>query len=475
MNTPTLLGLFLATIVAVSCGPHHHQSHHRRHHAKQVAEPKSIAHSHTFKIQHHQVPEEHRAEFAKFRKANEMTPRFEQPSELPSRLLPKESKFPGAKATNTGSSGNVPVENYYDYMMIANISVGTPAQTVRVNINPSYGYLKIVADCASNVPSHLVEKAKKPSSDYSSDYTFGSGSGSSSSEAGAQCDNYGKLTYNARKSSTAAMLKAIDRPAGTMVNDVVKLSDLGLNLTLVDSNAVNFGMTFDYLPIDGFFGISSTLPNDTLNVLNQLVGQLDKPVFVLNLYRNFNKYMHKKMDPTDVNEITIGTDQANGCSSDWQYHALGDLGSRYDGFVNVTSIFSTAADGRSNWMSATRVVNFANYFAPLYVSYEVEELIVNATGAQWDDDLEWWTTPCDQVASGQNVSMNVAGGGVITLTPKDLHVKYTGVCYMYVYGFYKENDAKAANYAITLAQQFGNNHCVASNFGDNTVGISNKV
>jgi hypothetical protein len=402
-----------------------------------------------------------------------MTPRFEQPSELPPRLTPKELKSPGVKATNSGASGNVPMENYYDYMLIGEISVGTPAQTVRVNINPCYRFLQIVADCASNIPSVNVELPKKSPSSDSSDFTWGSGSSSA-----ATCDNYDKLTYNALKSSTATMLKSSSYPAGTLVNDMVHVSDLNLNLTLVDSNSVDLGMTFDYLPIDGFLGISSTTPGDDqsdLVVLNQLMGQLDQPLWVMNLNRDYQQAIDEEYDTNDVNEFTLGTDKVNGCSSEWQWHACGKLGSINDGAVSITSISTTDTDGSAKSVSAKRQVFLRNYFLPFYCSNEVEALIVNATGATWNADKKWYVTPCDQVASGRNVSINVDGGGTINLTPQDLHVKYDGVCYLYTYGYYAETSKDHKSNAMVLGQTFINNHCVASNFGDNTVGITDKL
>jgi hypothetical protein len=430
--------------------------------------PKSIALPHTLKIQHHRVPEAVRAQLVKANKNNKMARHFELSEELQRHL---KAKFLGVKAAGNGSSSPVPLENYNDWLLIANITIGTPAQTVRVALSHFCEELIVIdangdTDCVSAQGSSGSSDVSTGSSGISSDY--------------GDCDP--KNAYNVSQSSTAsvtnASLSILDGwVTGILVNDVVNIGDLDLNITLGDSD--NLEWMISSLPIDGVLGLSASPSAAGIpNVLQQLVGQLAKPLLVLNTHRNISAALEDshEADPTERNELTLGTDQVDGCSSDWSWNPLGDVGSDSEGGVSVTSVSgASASDGSANSVNVSRLAFLAHQYSPICTSLQVLDLIINATGAQLNDDVNWYVTPCDQVSQGQNVNLNLANGGAITLTPADLHVKLDDVCYLYVVGWYDENSSLHSNEELLIGQQFANNHCVAYNIAENLVGVSDKV
>jgi hypothetical protein len=542
MNALTLLGLFLATIVAVSCGPHH--PHHRRHHAKQVAylvkdtnetyedldkDPKKVAdpvkdtnesyedldkdskkvadsvtdtnesyedlakdperkptaHSHTLKIQHQRIPAAVRAHLVKNSKTAKKARHMQMSEELQRHLKTKEFKFLGAKAaSDNGSSSAVPLENFNDWLMVANITIGTPPQLMRVGLSEWDEDMIVLAaggdvdqsDCGSvslEMSSSSSLPSSSSSSSSSSDYSIG---------LSGECDDSPKNTYDVSQSSTATVSNVslniypdsdYGQLTGVLVNDVVNIGGLDLNLTLGDSD--DLGLWIGGLPIDGVLGLS---PSASLygipNVLQQLVGQLAQPLLVLNTHRDIGAAIEGETDDTERNELTIGTDQVDGCSADFMFTPLGLVGSDAEGGILVTSV-SSGPNGSVESVDVARSAFLTNYLSPICCSIQLEDLIINATGAQMNQDVGWYTTPCDQVSQGQNVNLNHGGAAAITLTPADLHVQVDGVCYLYVVGWYDESDSEHADEELLIGQQHANNHCVAYNIANNMVGVSDKV
>jgi hypothetical protein len=427
--------------------------------------PKSVVHPHTLKIQHHRVPEAVRAQLVKANKNNKMARHFELSEELQRHL---NTKFLGVKAAGNGSSNPVPLENFEDWLMIANITVGTPPQTLRVALNP-WGEELIVLSAEAHADDDCASvEISTGSSGISSDYH--------------DCDDGPKNTYNVSQSSTGTVTNASINSFngwvnGILVNDIVNIGGLDLNITLGDSEDLVWMIRA--IPIDGVLGLSpSPSDNGMPNLLQQIVGQLAQPLLVLNTHRDIAAALmnSKEADPTEHNELTLGTDQVDGCSSDFSYVPLGAVGSDSEGGVNVTSVsVASASNGSANSVNTNRLAFLENYYYPISCSLQVQDLIVNATGAQMDEDSGYYATPCDQVSQGQNVNLNLASGGAITLTPADLHVKVDDVCYLYVVGWYDENSSLHANEELLIGQQFANNHCVAYNIADNLVGVSDKV
>lgn len=293
-------------------------------------------------------------------------------------------------------------------------------------------------------------------------------------------DNDPKNTYNASLSSTATTTNAsfiadYGWVSGSLVNDIVNLGDLNLNVTFGDANVYDWWV--GYLPIDGVLGLSpAPSVNGIPNVLQQIAGQLAQPLVVLNTHRDFQDWADYSADPTEVNEITFGTDNVTGCDGNWSWTSLGDLDSESWGSINATSVaVDTAADACPSVVNAAHPVYLLNWFLPIYSSTQVQELFVQASGAQFNASTGWYQTPCDQVSQGKNVIVNLEDGGSIALTPNDYHVEYDGVCYLFVYGFYDEHDPSYGDFGLFIGQQFANNHCIAYNIAENSVGISNSA
>jgi len=232
-----------------------------------------------------------------------------------------------------------------------------------------------------------------------------------------------------------------------------------------------------YLPIDGALGLApSPSANGIPNALQQLVSHLSQPLVVLNTQRDFEAAMLNKDDPSEANSITFGTDAADGCGSTWNWVAGANVANNTRWATLNTTSFSieAGADGCQSVVSASHQLWIRNYFSRLYVSFQVQELLVQANGAVYNTTSDEYEVPCDQIAQGRNVIVGLENGGSITLTPSDVIVKIKNHCQLYVGAWYDEHDNSNNQYGMVLGQQFLNNHCVAYNIADNLVGISDK-
>jgi hypothetical protein len=324
--------------------------------------------------------------------------------------------------------------------------------------------------------------------DYDSWYSFSSSSGSNSSEASidpisnsisvsSEEDSSPKNSYNASASSTSTPQNGRFSDGwvnGSLVNDITNIGGLNLNITFGDLET--YDQWFAYLPIDGVLGLSPyASQNGIPNVLTQIAGQLAQPLVVLKTHRDLQDEITGQDDPSEVNEITLGTADVNGCNGNWSWHAsdVGDENSGGWGTVgNITSL--GVADGCHSVVNASRPIYILNWFLPIFGSYQVEQVFVQASGAQFNTSSGYFQLSCDQVTQAKNVALNSKDGSSISLTPTDYTIKYDGECYLFAMGWYDEYDSDYAGYGLTLGQQFANNHCVAYNIAENLVGISNS-
>jgi len=368
-----------------------------------------------------------------------------------------------------------------DWILIANISVGTPPQTLRVLVDPYDSDLYVIAAGATLNDYSWSWSYSTSDSDSSSASVNTNArppvSSSSSSSPSSSSEEFAENTYNSSASSTASsngqnFSAGYGDITGLLVNDLVNVAGLSLNVTLGDVDSYDYVLT--WFPIDGILGVSpAPSVNPIPSLLNQLVGQLAEPVITQNTHRDFEAFEDQTDDPSERNELVLGT-TANiaGCGSDFSWTAKNSADPDESNTLNVASI---AISGNDTAINITRQVYFTNYFELLYVSFEVEALLVQASGAQLDKLDNWYELPCANVSSAKNVVLTEASGLPIVLQPQDYIVEYNGKCYLFAYAFYNEDDDEYADFAISLGQQYLNNHCVAYNIADQSLGISNNV
>ena len=124
-------------------------------------------------------------------------------------------------------------------------------------------------------------------------------------------------------------------------------------------------------------------------------------------------------------------------------------------------------------------------------------MFVDAVNATFNSSYDTYTVDCAQLTGGPNVKLNLADGSTIALKPSDYIVpyssSYSGVsacgecaqlkwlafqqttCWLYVRGFFDENNPSYQGYSLTLGQQFLNSRCYSYNFVDNSFGLTNVL
>jgi len=140
--------------------------------------------------------------------------------------------------------------------------------------------------------------------------------------------------------------------------------------------------------------------------------------------------------------------------------------------VNATGI-SSSSSGCNSRIQVNHPVWFVDGFFPLVTSYQVEELMVQASGAVFNQTSGWYTVP--QMSNSTSVNITLVDGNVLTLSPQEYVLPYNGINYLYVYGYYNEDDASYADYPIYVGQQWLNSRCISYNINVNTLSITDAL
>jgi len=361
----------------------------------------------------------------------------------PSDLLKTKWNQDDAAGTSTGHSSTLPLEDYYQYVLIGNVSVGTPAQTLRLGFDFYSQDLYVIGKGADVDESEEVGEASKN-----------------------QYDSSASTTYT--PDATNRSFSAVNHYAtGVAVSDIVNLAGLSVNLTFGDISTV--GSIVSALPLDGFIGLRDTLSyNNISNVLQQLVGSLDEPVITYHTNRSYSNY-----NDTHQAEVVFGSKSVDFCQDDWVISNAPANKSVYQSKTSfrLSSIGANVGGCQSSLASNHSLVLY-NYFYPLYVSYQALELFVQASGATFNTSTYGYELPCEQVANAYSVQFNVDAGQTLTITPADYIIQYNNKCSLYVSASYDEHNPRYNSYDIILGQQFLNNHCLSYNIQDQTVGLA---
>jgi hypothetical protein len=140
--------------------------------------------------------------------------------------------------------------------------------------------------------------------------------------------------------------------------------------------------------------------------------------------------------------------------------------------LNTTSIASSLTDCNTN-VKLNHPIVFVDSFSWMIVSYQVEELFVKASGAVFNNIIGYYTV--SDMSTATNVNISLADGNVLTLKPQDYIVTYDGVNYLFVYGYYNEDDTNFSDFPINIGQQWLNNHCISYNINMNTLSITDAM
>jgi hypothetical protein len=356
-------------------------------------------------------------------------------------------------ASRPGETTAVPLLDYYQWMLLGNITIGSPAQTFLVAFDIWDSDLSVIdvnavsnATWTSNATYYLSQKN-----------LF-----NTTASLTAQLSN-GNMTNDWGDN-------------GAIVNDNINIGGLSLNANIGDLTTLkSFLMWYRF---DGLLGLSPKPSNNTglTNLLKQLSGSLAMPVLTMHVNRSSDyNWRHGRFANTTDAEIVLGTNSLPQCdNNNWAPIQLNPQSvDQYAPFIiNATSI-SSKMPGCNSFSKLNQPVWFVDYFYPMIVSYQVEELFVQASGAVFDQDSAWYTVGDVSNATAVNITLN--DGSVLTLNPQDYIVAYDNVNYLYVYGYYNEDDDSFSDYPIFIGQQWLNNHCISYNVNVNTLSITDAL
>uniref|UniRef100_A0A915DQ51 Peptidase A1 domain-containing protein n=1 Tax=Ditylenchus dipsaci TaxID=166011 RepID=A0A915DQ51_9BILA len=346
----------------------------------------------------------------------------------------------GADAYHAKSQGIIKTENVY-FFALANISVGTPAQTFAVETDFFALGSFILIDSKANLSS--VDKNIPPKNTFSS---------SDSSTFTDLNENFTSWLGN-----------------GHVANDILALSD-----TL--QSKVDFGVldTLGYAlassPIDGLLGLAPSIYNSVSSnlpvVLNQLAGVLDEPVITI--------WTSNTGFGNGSSVGTLGAIDTEHCESNWIY--VPQISSAYDPYSFHVSSVEMTLNGNKQTLSLDKKIIVEPYSTNMYLPESLRPWLVNSTNAVYDSDGGYYKVDCD-ISKATKLVFNIGGQGnttssankqlVMSVADYVAYSKSYEVCYLAAH-FSDYTDQ------LEINVQFMDNHCLAYNMKDKTIGIADS-
>jgi hypothetical protein len=357
------------------------------------------------------------------------------------------------------TGGNVGVVfNASSYALVGSVSVGSPAQSVSVWINP-----------------------------WAQDFGFLDAYGPESTGSAIA----GRYDYTASTSATVtnqSFYGAYGAVSGNItVTDTIQFNSVAISgLTFGDANTYT-----DYiaqLNVAGVIGLAPS-PNTFDTNLTSLFGSqlatstsVDTPVasfsFVVpSINLNSNTL-------TSSGQVTVGAEDGSVCTAGTYTYVTNTGGAYYPTGFRVDSISGATPSGDSLSLTVAdnRVTAIGPTYPGFYGSTDFVQLLVNASGLVDQGNGHYYeANSCDDVQNMGSLTLNLAGGSTLTLAPADYiyqNVTSDGTtkcgAYFYTYGS-AETDSNTASYPIILGQPYLNNHCYAHNYADGTIGIASAV
>jgi len=341
-------------------------------------------------------------------------------------------------ASNTSLPLDTFVTPYSFYALGANVTVGTPPQTLYVELDLFW----------------------------SSDLTV---IGSNADLSSVYDDTPAKHTFNASMSSTfvnqSESFSSGSLGDGGIGKDVLGVGSLSKSVVVDVLDEIYWSLSIE--PIDGVLGLfpsdrsnSSNSSVSSQNLVTQLVGDLKLPVVTL--------WTHEATEAHGGGQLTLGALDEEHCQSNWAY---GRQIGYYDYAMNATIVKGVTSRGIVVGIVRNVDVHIRDDLSEIYATGNVFNLFANATNAVWNSTIWAYVTSCDlsQLGIVQFDIGNRTKSQLVTLTPVDF-VQYWAeydkcVLKIHNYGYYFSTDF------LLLGRQFLNNHCISYNVKTNEVGL----
>ncbi|KAI1701513.1 eukaryotic aspartyl protease domain-containing protein [Ditylenchus destructor] len=325
-----------------------------------------------------------------------------------------------------------------EWIYTANVTIGTPAQTYLMEIDMWYAQDLCIIGSSANLSRVDPDLPPKHTYDPSSSSTY--------------VDKNGNFT---------------DYPCGKGINgsDQIKVDDVSANVVMgVITDKIGYYLR--YYPVDGVLGLNPTAPyTNADNLVSQLVGTMDNPI--MSWWQNMSRYNE------GIAQLTLGGEDTDNCQSNYVYAPQQHRNGTYGDYG--VHIASAQIDGVSdNEVSLNTTTSLWPDQGRIYCSYDFFYVLTNASNAVFNETSDEWEVDCD-LSKTKNIILNIGGSGdkadgttkQLILTGADYiyHWQYDNTCVVYAY---------PSEYAqvLELSSRFVNNHCVAYNAKEKTVGFA---
>uniref|UniRef100_A0A915D326 Peptidase A1 domain-containing protein n=1 Tax=Ditylenchus dipsaci TaxID=166011 RepID=A0A915D326_9BILA len=236
---------------------------------------------------------------------------------------------------------------------------------------------------------------------------------------------------------------------GHLATDSLMVDNLIVNVTfgVID----DLGYWLSYQPVDGTLGLSpKENSNNNISLINQLVDQLDRPIFSF--------FSNRTASGIGNSLITLGL----------KTHLIAKpIGALVNGTKVSVPINTTLA-----------ILPYSSYIS---VPSSVKALFINSSNAVHNKEKKLYEVDCD-VSKAGNVTFCLGGhDNVIDSTSRSLelsgadYIRYNpryDLCYLAVYGY--KDTSSSYNY-IEIPHQFFNNHCIAYNIINKQLGFADTI
>jgi len=256
---------------------------------------------------------------------------------------------------------------------------------------------------------------------------------------------------------------------GHVGKDVINLNGLKAAVNVGIADKVRSYATISYLKgVDAIFGlvvpiIKQKNTDGNINVLSQIVSSLDAPIVSLYTYQD-DASASSSSSQSGVGDLILGAEDLVNCVGDYIY--VGQATSQLTTRVNSVVIGNTTVQFDAGVAS----LEIDDGYQPLVLTKTLNSALVNTTGARYKSG--YYVVDCDILSSDTPIVLNVGKTGVnLSLVPAD-YVRYQSnydFCYLNTYAGY--SDSSTSVY-FSLSQPVRNNHCVAHNIKDMTIGFS---
>jgi len=279
-----------------------------------------------------------------------------------------------------------------------------------------------------------------------------------------------KARYDASASSTSIpdgrnFTSIWGDTTGHIVNDVLNIGGIQAAVNVGVADKLTDWSSIIYSDADAVFGLlvhtdNSYYSGSNISALAQLADTvLDQPIVTV-LIRDFDLNSSANINGA----LTIGGLDVTNCGASYiQAPKLNEWN-----IVNLTgvSIGSYSQSLSGAWVLAEP------WFNDIYVSNDLLDAIVDATGATSEDDSSeyYWSTPtysvdCSKLSSLPVLTLTLDGGAQLAVTSDDyVNVLSDGTCVLAVSHNGGDN--------IYLGESFARNHCISNDFKNDILGFS---